>query len=85
MPRTVVLSRKEVGSSLEKPWLSGLWCTRPPKHVETTYFEKTDTPVTGGRRKVLIIVKVNVAQVPGMCKLLATPVKNPRAAQVPAW
>lgn len=34
---------------------------------------------------MLVIIKVNIAQVPGVCKLLPRPIKNPRAAQVPAW
>lgn len=59
-----------------------------PRHcgqLETTYFEKADASVTGGRCEVLVVVKVNVTQAPGMCKLLAVPIKNPRTAQVPAW
>lgn len=34
---------------------------------------------------MLIVIKVDLTQVPGMCKLLSTPVKHPRTAQVPAW
>jgi hypothetical protein len=49
-----------------------------------TYLEKADARVTSGRREVLVIVEVNITQVPGMCKLLPTPVKYPRTAQVPA-
>lgn len=59
-----------------------------PRHcgqLETTYFEKVDASVTGGRCEVLVVVKMNVTQAPGMCKLLAVPIKNPRTAQVPAW
>lgn len=85
------LAQKEEDTSLEKLWLSGLRPTQHcplPRHwgqLETTYFEKADASVTGGRCEVLVVVKVNVTQTPGMCKLLAVPIKNPRTAQVPAW
>lgn len=51
---------------------------------ETTYFEKADARITAGRCEVLIIVKVDVAQAPGVCKLLPAAIKNPGTAQVPA-
>lgn len=71
---------------LEKLWLSGLLHFAPSlRECEATYFEKADAHVTGGRCEVLVIVKVDIAQAPGMCKLLSTAVKNPRTAQVPAW
>lgn len=91
MLRTGEPSQKQVGASLGKLWLSGLRHTRHcllSHHcgqLDTTYSEKADAPVTGGRREVLIIVKVNVAQAPGVRKLLTAPIKNPRTAQVPAW
>lgn len=34
---------------------------------------------------MLVIVEVNVAQVPGVCELLPAPIKHPGTAQVPAW
>lgn len=71
-------------TSLEK---LTLLCPRPrhSEQQETTYFEKAEARVTGGRCEVLVIIKVNVAQAPGMCKLLSTAIENPRTAQVPAW
>lgn len=53
--------------------------------ARATYFEKADACVTRGRCEVLIIIKVNIAQVPGVRELLPAPIKHPRTAQVPAW
>lgn len=50
-----------------------------------SYLEKADACVTGERSEVLVIIKVNLTQAPGVCKLLSTPVKHPWTAQVPAW
>lgn len=50
-----------------------------------TYFEEADARVTGGRREVFVVVEVDVAQAPGVGKLLPAAIKNPRTAQVPAW
>lgn len=55
------------------------------RSAATTHLEEADAHVAGGRGEVLVIVKVNIAQAPGMCKLLPDSIEHPRAAQVPAW
>lgn len=71
-------------------WLPGL----PPAHTAlcpslgsaaTTHLEEADAHVAGGRGEVLVIVKVNIPQVPGVCELLPDSIEHPRTAQVPAW
>lgn len=75
-------SQKAAGASPDSgPRRRTVLCPRP----ETAYFEKADARITGGRCEVLVVVKVDVAQAPGVCKLLPAAIKNPRAAQVPAW
>lgn len=55
------------------------------EQLQTAYFEKADACVTAWRCEVLVVIEVDVAKAPGMCKLLPTAIKNPRTAQVPAW
>lgn len=78
------LPRKGVGAPLD-PGQGGSALCVIHEQLESTYFEKADAPVAGGRCEVFVIIKVNITQAPGMCKLLPTPIKNPRTAQVPAW
>lgn len=84
MLRTGELPQKGVGAPLD-PGQGGSALCVVYEQREGTYFEKADAPVAGGRCEVFIIVKVNITQAPGMCKLLSTSIKNPRTAQVPAW
>lgn len=56
-----------------------------PRSAATTHLEEADAHVAGGQGEVLIIVKVNITQAPGVCKLLPDAIEHPRTAQVPAW
>lgn len=73
------------GSGRRDALLPTLPFARSPRSAATTHPEEADARVAGGRGEVLVIVKVDIAQVPGVCKLLPDAIEHPWAAQVPAW